>query len=163
MAQTYILFGLRLLSAILLLIFLGGIAWLAYQDLRVSAQLAKQEQRSHGYLRVVKNESGDLASGTLFPMLPVTTIGRAQGSTIVLDDGYVSSEHALLTQRANLWWLEDLSSRNGTLLNDIPLQEAVVISAGDIITIGGTHLKAEPDSFVTIKQPTGIESSNDSA
>ena len=161
MTQAYILFGIRLLSALLLLIFLGGIAWLAYQDLRTSAQLAKLDQHSRGYLRVVSDDRGELASGTLFPLLAVTTIGRAQGSTIVLDDSYVSSEHAILTNRANLWWIEDLDSRNGTLLNDIPLTAPAVISAGDIITIGGTQLKVEPDLLVEVQQPIGTESSND--
>nr|MBP6804905.1 FHA domain-containing protein [Chloroflexota bacterium] len=40
-------------------------------------------------------------------------------------------------------WLEDLGSRNGTLLNGAPLVETAVISAGDVITIGGTDLKVE--------------------
>jgi pSer/pThr/pTyr-binding forkhead associated (FHA) protein len=46
--------------------------------------------------------------------------------------------------RGQQWWLEDLNSRNGTLLNDVPLHEATVVSPGDIITIGSTHLKIEP-------------------
>jgi pSer/pThr/pTyr-binding forkhead associated (FHA) protein len=36
-----------------------------------------------------------------------------------------------------------LGSRNGTLLNDLPLKEAAVITTGDIITIGSTQLKVE--------------------
>ncbi len=163
MTQAYILFGLRLLSAFLLLVFLAGIAWLAYQDLRLSAQLAKQEQRSHGYLKVVEDENGELASGTLFPLFPVTTIGRAQGSTIMLDDDYVSTEHAMLTIRANQLWLEDLNSRNGTLLNELPLTESVVLSSGDIISIGGTHFKVEPNSNEEKSQIEDIESANDSS
>jgi pSer/pThr/pTyr-binding forkhead associated (FHA) protein len=147
MTQAYILFGIRLLSALLLLIFLGGLAWIAYQDLRATAQLLKQEKQSQGFLRVLSSDNRDFAAGTLFPMLPVTTIGRAQGCTILIDDGYVSSEHAMLTQRGKQWWLEDLGSSNGTFLNDIALTEAVVLSVGDIIAIGGTRLMVEPASF----------------
>lgn len=144
MTQLTIIFGLRMLSAILLLVFLGLIAWLAYQDIRATAALGQQGEQHYGYLRVVGADSGDPVPGTLFPLLPVTTIGRAQGSTIMLEDSYVSSEHAIVAFRANHWWLEDLESRNGTQLNDVPLTDAVVLGAGDIIAIGGIRLKVEP-------------------
>ena len=49
----------------------------------------------------------------------------------------------MLSWRSGQWWLEDLGSRNGTMLNDIPLTESAVISGGDIISIGGTQLKLE--------------------
>ncbi|MDX1417572.1 MAG: FHA domain-containing protein [Candidatus Promineifilaceae bacterium] len=146
MVQAYVLFGIRILSAILLLLFLGLIAWLAYQDLRASTQIAEQRRRSYGYLRVVASTSAALPVGALLPLVPVTTIGRSPGCTIVLNDDYASNEHAMLTFRSNHWWLEDLDSSNGTLLNDILLTEAVVLSAGDIIYIGDTRLKVEPAS-----------------
>ena len=75
----------------------------------------------------------------------MTGIGRAQGNTIVIDDGYVSSEHVLITHRGKQWWIEDLGSRNGTLLNDLPLTETTVVSGGDIITVGGSQLRIELD------------------
>ena len=163
MTQVYILFAIRVLSALLLLSFLAGIAWLAYQDLRLSAQLVQQEQRIQGHLRVVGSESGELSEGTLFPMQTVTTIGRAQGSTVVLNDSYVSNEHALLTHRIKHWWLEDLRSSNGTLLNDIAIAEAVVVSSGDIITIGGTRLLVEPLSYNGLEKQKANEQINDSS
>jgi hypothetical protein len=143
MNQAFLFFGLRLLSAIILLAFLAAVAWLIYQDLRFSADVA-QQHRSFGHLRVIASEDGTLGLDTLFPLLSVTSIGRAQGNTVVIDDGYVSSEHVLITHRGKQWWLEDLGSRNGTLLNDLWLSEPVVISAGDVIVLGGTRLKIEP-------------------
>ncbi|MCB0017952.1 MAG: FHA domain-containing protein, partial [Anaerolineales bacterium] len=41
------------------------------------------------------------------------------------------------------WLLEDLDSRNGTLLNQINVHEPTVVSSGDIIMIGDTKLKVE--------------------
>ena len=161
MSQVAILFGIRLLSALLLLAFFGVLAWLAYQDLRLSAQLAGQDQQSAGHLRVLDSENGQLATGTLFPMLPATTIGRAQSSTVVLNDGYVSNDHALLTHRGKQWWLEDLNSSNGTLLNEIAITEAVIVSAGDIITIGGTRLLLEPKSYNGLDKHKKDERLND--
>ena len=76
-----------------------------------------------------------------FPLLPVTGIGRNPSNTIVIEDDYASGEHVLIALRGQQWWLEDLGSRNGTLLNGQPLVQAAVISAGDVVTIGHTSLK----------------------
>ena len=88
-------------------------------------------------------DSGSPPVGSIFELKPMTSIGRASKNSVVLDDNYTSSEHALLIHRANRWWLQDLESRNGLSLNDLPLEEAAVVSSGDIITIGGTKLKIE--------------------
>ena len=143
MDPLIVLFVLRLLAAALLLAFLGFFAWLIYQDLRLTRAVLAMQQQATGSLRVVKCESGEPAVDTVYPLRPLTSIGRAKSSTILLDDSYVSSEHVLLTQRHGQWWLEDLGSRNGTLLNGAPLVETAVVSAGDIITIGGTEFKVE--------------------
>lgn len=145
MNQLLLLYGLRLLSAVILLVFLAVIAWLIYQDLRLSANVV-QQKRSYGHLRVIASEINDLRPESLFPLLIVTSIGRAKGNTIVIDDSFVSSHHVLITLRENQWWLEDLGSRNGTLLNDLPLTDAVVVSRGDMIVLGSTQLRIEPES-----------------
>jgi pSer/pThr/pTyr-binding forkhead associated (FHA) protein len=143
MDPAVILLLLRLLSAALLLGFLGLIAWLIYQDVRLTKAVLARQQQVSGALRVVASESGEPAVDTLYSLTPITSIGRAKSSTIVLDEGYVSTKHALLVQRGGQWWLEDLGSRNGTLLNGVELAETAVVSAGDVITIGGTALKVE--------------------
>lgn len=144
MSLPELLLLLRLLAALLLLGFLGTIAWLIYHDMKVTAAELSDRQRQYGYLRVIGNESDSPPPiGTQFPLLPLTSIGRAPSNTIVLDHGYASAEHALLTRRGRQWWLEDLGSRNGTLLNETPLQEAAVVSAGDTITVGDVRLKIE--------------------
>jgi hypothetical protein len=143
MDPAVILLLLRLLSAALLLAFLGLIAWLIYQDVRLTRAVLARQQTARGALRVMSSESGEPEVNTLYPLRPITSIGRAKSSAVVLDDGYVSTEHALLIQRGGQWWLEDLGSRNGTLLNGVALRETAVVSAGDVITIGGTALKVE--------------------
>ncbi|MCP4422864.1 MAG: FHA domain-containing protein [Chloroflexi bacterium] len=137
------LFLLRLLSAVVLLAFFGLIGWFVYRDTAVTIQSLAAGARSLGHLVVVANEKESPAIGTRFPLLPVTGIGRASGNTIVLDDDYVSSRHSLIARRGDLWQLEDLGSRNGTLLNGIVLTETAVISPGDLITIGNVQLKLE--------------------
>ena len=143
MNMALILLLLRFLSAVLLLGFLLLIVWLIYQDMRTTTAVLASQKQPQGFLRLIANESGTQAINTTYPLLPVTSIGRAISSTIVLDNHYVSSAHALITRRHSQWWLEDLGSRNGTLLNDLPLSEATVVSPGDVITIGDTKLKIE--------------------
>ena len=138
-----LLFLLRIIVALVLLGFLGAIAWLIYQDIRTTTTFLAKQAQSRGHLVVVANPAGEPAVGTRFPLLPVTSIGRAASNTVVLDDGYISSRHNLITRRGDLWWLEDLNSRNGTLLNETPLTETTVVSAGDVITLGAIQLKIE--------------------
>ncbi|PID87183.1 MAG: FHA domain-containing protein [Chloroflexi bacterium] len=143
MNPDVILLLLRILSAGLLLSFLGLFAWLIYRDLQVSTAVLEQKQQVFGQLRVIANELEAPAVNTTFPLHPLTSIGRTQSATIVIDDNYVSQQHALLTARGKQWWLEDLGSRNGTLLNGVLLTETAVVSSGDIITIGNVQLKVE--------------------
>lgn len=134
---------LRFVSAVLLLGFLLLIVWLIYRDMQTTAQLLASQERPYGFLRVIACEDDLPAVDSRFPLLPLTTIGRASSNTIVLDNGYVSTEHAIITRRGDQWWLEDLDSSNGTLLNEMPLAEPAVISVGDVIAIGSTHFKVE--------------------
>jgi hypothetical protein len=144
MNDASVLFLLRLLSAIILLGFLAALAVVVYRDLQRSALESAGEERIQGHLRVVASESETAGVGTIYPLLLVTSIGRSESNTIVLEDGFVSAEHALITRRERQWWLEDLDSRNGTLLNAVPVEEATVVSAGDILTVGSVQMKLEP-------------------
>lgn len=131
---TLVLLGLRLLGALVLLLFMLVMAWLVYGEMRATTAVLQTASQPQGSLQ-------KLSDGELLPLLPLTRIGRAPSNAIVVDDGFTSSEHALITLRGQRWWLEDLGSRNGTLLNDLLLTEPVVISTGDIVTIGQTQFK----------------------
>ncbi len=141
--MAILLLLLRILSAALLLGFLLLIAWLVYREMQTAEKLLAQQERPYGFLRVLASEDGLAGVDTRYPLLPLTTIGRAPSSTIVLDNGYVSTEHALITRRGDQWLLEDVGSRNGTLLNGVKLGETAVISVGDVIAIGETQFKVE--------------------
>jgi hypothetical protein len=144
MNEAFFLLILRFLSAVLLLGFLAAIAWLVYRDLQRVSFNPVERVGTQGHLQVLASDSATAGVGTVFPLLPVTRIGRAEQNTIVLEDAFVSAEHALLTRRENQWWLEDLDSRNGTLLNDLAVTESTIVSTGDVITVGSVQLKIEP-------------------
>ncbi len=148
MDAALLLFVLRVLGALILLAFFGLVAWLIYRDLRAATGGLSVSRPRLGYLHVIDDTNGTSApegEAVRYPLLPVTSIGRAMSNTIVLNDNYISNEHALLTLRGQQWWLEDLNSRNGTLLNGVRVSEAMVVSPGDVIGLGDVRLKLEPD------------------
>lgn len=141
--MTITLFILRLVSGLLLLGFLGTMGWLIYKDMQATAVSLSNQQRVSGYLRLVAGTANGLTLDHPFRLLRITSIGRATSNNLIINNDFASNRHALITRRGEQWWLQDMQSRNGTLLNGIPLEETAVISPGDIITIGDTQLKLE--------------------
>jgi len=68
----------------------------------------------------------------------VTTIGR-QEADIVLTDPFVSRQHAQISQKKQQFYLEDLGSANGTLINNQPAN-GQQLADGDVIEVGYTAL-----------------------
>ncbi len=64
-----------------------------------------------------------------------TVIGRRATNTLVLDDLTVSGEHAVLLAGQQDVVIQDLGSRNGTLVNGAPVARAL-LNDGDCIDIG---------------------------
>ncbi|MGD8857977.1 MAG: FHA domain-containing protein [Chloroflexota bacterium] len=142
MSPAVILLILRLVSALLLLLFLGVIGWLIYRDIRLQTNSEERALKELGTLRIVDSPEETLVGQTL-PLYAETWIGRSSSNAVMLDDAYTSNQHAVLRKRGKQWWLEDLESRNGTLLNDIPLTEPAVVTSGDKVTIGRTALEID--------------------
>jgi two-component system, NtrC family, response regulator AtoC len=64
-------------------------------------------------------------------------IGRtAATSTIAVDHEAVSRRHAIIRRRADRITIEDLGSRNRTLVNGVAIDAARRLTAGDVIAIG---------------------------
>lgn len=64
------------------------------------------------------------------------TIGRSRDSDIFLPDQWLSRHHAAIELRDEAFWVSDLHSKNGTLLNGEPVREARRLRPGDVITLG---------------------------
>lgn len=75
------------------------------------------------------------------------TIGRGRENNIVLADQWVSREHALLRcTETGKCYLIDRDSRNGTRINDHPVQVPVLLNSGDRITFGKTQVEFQQSS-----------------
>ncbi len=75
-------------------------------------------------------------------------IGRSAECDLSLDSGSVSRRHARVTRSHDGdWRVEDLGSKNGTLLNGSPLNGPQTLQAGDILTLGAVAIYvSSPDS-----------------
>jgi hypothetical protein len=69
----------------------------------------------------------------------VTTLGRAPSCQVVIDSDFASRRHAQIIRRDQLYWVKDLGSKNGTLLNGEPLSGEAPLSDGAEIRIGDTN------------------------
>jgi general secretion pathway protein E len=69
------------------------------------------------------------------------TIGRNFTNLLVVEEPMASRFHCVIEQNSNEFWLRDLESRNGTLLNGKPVRGDVPLASGDVVKIGSTELK----------------------
>jgi sigma-B regulation protein RsbU (phosphoserine phosphatase) len=79
------------------------------------------------------------------------TIGRSRDSDIFLPDQWLSRHHAEILRKDVTFFLHDLGSKNGTLLNGEPVHGDRRLRHGDVITLGEHVLtfsteEAEEDS-----------------
>jgi pSer/pThr/pTyr-binding forkhead associated (FHA) protein len=68
-------------------------------------------------------------------------IGRANDSTLVLEDDYASTRHARISLQDGMWVVEDLGSTNGTYFGQRKLDGPVPMEIGVPLRIGKTVLE----------------------
>jgi DNA-binding winged helix-turn-helix (wHTH) protein len=68
-------------------------------------------------------------------------LGRSNDAAIFVDDVGVSRDHARITIGEQSATLEDLGSKNGTMLNGRTIEGATVLTDGASIVLGATVLK----------------------
>jgi hypothetical protein len=71
-------------------------------------------------------------------------IGRADDSTLVLDDDYASARHARLVRQGDGYAVEDLGSTNGTYLDRTRVSAPTPVPVGVPIRIGRTVVELRP-------------------
>ena len=79
-------------------------------------------------------------AGKKFMLSAETTLGRAPGCGVQIDDVQVSKLHARLFLHEGAWFLEDLGSTNGTKLNGEVLAGPTQIERGGRIQIAEIEL-----------------------
>lgn len=135
-----ILWALRILFLALLYVFLFAVARTLLRDLRAAAREPGVEL---GRLVVVASPSGDPSVGTSFPLDAVTTLGRDVNNSIIVEDPFASTDHAVLTFRGRAWYIEDRESTNGTFVNGSRVSGVSPLGFGDQVQIGQARFRLE--------------------
>jgi hypothetical protein len=68
-------------------------------------------------------------------------LGRADDSTLVLEDDYASTRHARIALQGDQWYVEDLGSTNGTYLDRTKVTGPTRVPLGVPIRIGKTVIE----------------------
>jgi len=92
---------------------------------------------------LVVEEGGGLKKGERFDLFGGISLGRSPDADVRLDDRYASGIHARVFNRGGSYFVEDMGSTNGTLLNSRELHGEADLSAGDTIRIGDTEFTFE--------------------
>jgi DNA-binding NtrC family response regulator len=82
--------------------------------------------------------------GRRYEVVTEITIGRSPSCEIQIDDDKVSRKHARIFLKEGHARLNDLGSRNGTLLNGERVEGEALLLPGDRVQIGDTTLLYEP-------------------
>lgn len=136
----------------------------AIRVVRSDLKLASDPRGGAGQFRSSRRDARrpvQMSSGSMVPSILVVTagslagtrlrlgsgpilIGRAEDSTLVLDDDYASTRHARIVQQGHGYALEDLGSTNGTYLDRARVTAPTPVPVGVPIRIGRTVLELRP-------------------
>jgi len=132
------------LLALLWLFFLYA-ARMVMVDVKRSRRTEVTESQESGdqsrglRLRVVEPKQ---RRGETTRVINEVTLGRSPTCTISLDeDAFASSVHARVFVADGNAYLEDLGSKNGTYINEEPIDDTMLLERGDLIRVGGTVLE----------------------
>ncbi len=136
-----ILLLLRVAVVFLLYFFLWQVMRVVTRELQVGGSAAAAQTAPYGQLVVLNAGPTGIPVGKIFPLAPVTVIGRSTEAEVALNDTFLSSEHARLELRNMVWFLEDLNSTNSTFLNGFEVRAATEVHDGDVVRVGRVELK----------------------
>ena len=98
-------------------------------------------KKNYGLEVVEAIEDSNIQKGSVLPIRSAVSIGRKEDNSVVLTDLHVSSNHAKLTVKNNILYIEDLNSTNGTFVNGKKIQGRVKLFSNDEVKIGTTTFK----------------------
>jgi len=130
--SAVLLLVLRIILIALLFGFIGWAFLLLWRDLRMQiAMLARPR-----FPAIHLTRSGIAPPQTSHFARSQVIVGRDPAAELYLEDKTISARHARLYFEDSQWWLEDLGSTNGTLLNQEHVVEPVVLTSGDRLQFG---------------------------
>ena len=85
-------------------------------------------------------ETGPFARRVVGVPDSTATVGRAPDNDIIIGDPATSGHHCRIELRQGVYWISDLGSTNGTLVNGEPIIDKQ-LDHGDVISIGQNTIR----------------------
>ena len=101
--------------------------------------------------------TGSLRGKRLPVKVPVVNIGRADYNDIVISEPSVSTTHAKLQRRDDVWVVTDLGSTNGTFVEGEPVTGETALTPGTTLKFGEVAVLFEPLDDRPVPRATGTE------
>jgi pSer/pThr/pTyr-binding forkhead associated (FHA) protein len=142
----WFIFALRLAFIVLIYFFLYQVARVSIREL-VAIGTAAQDPSAPvmpsptSALEVLDPARSSLQEGSRLPLEHYTTIGRRDDNSVVIDDTFISGNHAEIVFDQGVWWLSDPGSTNGTFLNGSSVGSRVQIANDDVVQFGRVTLR----------------------
>ena len=142
--DLFVLLVLRVALVVILYLVILQVVGVSRREMKRAAMMPAGMTRAKpvvGHLIVIDNGSTSLTPGARLDIEPITTIGRSPTNTIVLESSFVSTEHTRILFRDKSLWVEDMGSRNHTLVDQKEVTEAVAVSPGSVLQVGDVRFK----------------------
>ncbi len=131
---------LSLIFKLLIIVFIYGIIYYAlkvmYKDINKNERKSSQQVNTIGLEVVEPGNNINLKCGSLIPVVQKLSIGRDKRNMVQLEERYVSGRHAIIKLEGDGYYIEDLNSTNGTIINNNKITEKVWLNSGDLIKVG---------------------------
>jgi len=143
------------MTATLVLVLRVGLAIVLYLFLWRILQILRQELKQQGDILSLRIRPGIHINAVLDTgkeysynfWQPEILIGRSPTCNIAINDKSLSAGHARVSFHHAQWWLEDLGSTNGTILNKNHITTPTVIISGDQFKCGNTTFTLRVESI----------------
>src|ERR1700674_5299592 len=110
------------------------------QTVSLQAVPVEQIASGNGFAALLTFESGPFAGRMVALPSQIVSVGRAPDNDVVVGDPATSGHHGRIEVRNGAFWVSDLGSTNGTLVNGEPVIEKE-LSDGDLIAIGQSTMR----------------------
>ncbi len=133
---------------LIIYLFIFGVIRLIYLDVKKMNRFETDDVNVSGVetasLKTVRNRAqAELKLNNRYMIYGKATIGRDKSCDIVLREKYISGRHVSIWYEKGEWYLEDLGSRNGTIINGQRIRHRVILDPQDEIMLGELKFKFE--------------------
>ncbi len=144
------LLALRIAFIAVLYLFLIQVARVMLREIRVLAAPRPVNPITVGSPHLPADERGlivldagqaDIDAGAYVPIAGEILIGRGSQADLMLDDPFVSNEHARIIVRNGGTVFIDLGSTNGSRVNGETVSAPVTLFDGDVVQLGSVRLR----------------------